>query len=105
MIKLLENAKKITVKEGKITASAIVDGFEFVGVAKLKDGDTSNELEATRIAEAKMERKYHKFEKRGLMFKKEMLEDMLEQVNAEIAKTENRIYNCDKHSKDICNRL
>lgn len=52
-----------------------------------------------------MERKYHKFEKRGLMFKKEMLEDMLEQVNAEIAKTENRIYNCDKHIKDICDRL
>lgn len=105
MIKLLEKAKKIIVKDDKITASAIVDGFEFVGIARLRNGEVSNELEATRIAEAKMERKYHKFEKRGLMFKKEMLEDMLEQVNAEIAKTENRIYNCDKHIKDICDRL
>lgn len=105
MIKLLEKVKEITVEDGRITAYANVDGFDFIGIARLKDGDTSNELEATRIAEAKMERKYHKFEKRGLMFKKEMLEDMLEQVNAEIAKTENRIYNCDKHIKDICDRL
>ena len=110
MIKFLEDNKTVEVEDGKITASVTImngcGGHEtFEGVATLKKGDTSNELEATRIAEAKMERKYYKASKRFYKEKLEMLKKLVSETEDQIAKIENRIYNCDKHIKDICDRL
>lgn len=109
MIKFLEDNKTVKVEDGKITASINmkVCGRDevFEGVATLKEGDTSNELEATRIAEAKMERKYYKASKRFYKEKLEMLKKLVSETEDQIAKIENRIYNCDKHIKDICDRL
>lgn len=109
MIKFLEDNKTVKVEDGKITASINmkVCGRDevFKGVATLKEGDTSNELEATRIAEAKMERKYYKASKRFYKEKLEMLKKLVSETEDQIAKIENRIYNCDKHIKDICDRL
>lgn len=109
MIKFLEDNKTIKVEDGKITASVNmkVCGRDevFEGVATLKEGDTSNELEATRIAEAKMERRYYKASKRFYKEKLKLLMEVVADTENQIAKIENRIYNCDKHIKDICDRL
>lgn len=113
MIKFLEDNKTIKVEDGKITASVEVKVYDkhevrhevLEGVATLKEGDTSNELEATRIAEAKMERRYYKVSKRFYKEKLKLLMEEVAETENQIAKIENRIYNCDKHIKDICDRL
>ena len=112
MLKYLEENKKTVIENGRIISSVEIPNWEepdkfikFVGVATLKNGDANKVLEASRIAEAKMERKVYKYQRKILREQRKMIDELLKENINEMAKTENRINNCDKHIKDICDRL
>lgn len=127
MIKVLEHAKKVTIESGKITVSAEI-GYEsfaecgkdrdnhsmffqnkapitFSGTAILKDGDTSNEVEAERIAEAKMERAYYKYIKKCQKSKIKKYTELLNKLTVGIRRTETNITKTNSHIEEICKRL
>lgn len=84
---------------------ALEKNVTFVGVARRKDGDENNEIEATRIAEAKMERSFYKFIRSK---QKRYVEDSklyLKTIEEELEQTNRTLTRIDKHIKDICNRL
>ncbi len=132
MIKVLEENKKIKVETGRIIVSATItydcfenlkdknghaicflgcddeeyeNGITFTGIATLKDTDTSNELEATRIAETKMERSYYKFIRRYQKKIIKIASKNLEFYKKSLANTEDNIKKTNSHIKSICERL
>lgn len=131
MINILEKYKKITIKKGEITVSVTIntDRLEeykneeikdlfatdelfarygiktFTGTAFLKDGDENNELEATRIAEAKMERQYYKYIKKLQKRKIKNITSLLNNLQNALAKTETNIEKTNSHIEEICERL
>lgn len=132
MIKVLEENKKIKVEAGRIIVSATItydcfenlkdknghaicflgcddeeyeNGITFTGIATLKDADTSNELEATRIAETKMERSYYKFIRRYQKKIIEIASKNLEFYKKSLANTEDNIKKTNTHIESICERL
>ena len=126
MIEVLEKNKNVTMLGNCIRVSALVSikSFEtvkdkprharyfaehhmlFVGVATLRDGDTSNELEAKRIAEAKMERAYYKHIKRC---QREVMRDCIHTFNQTaidlMEDTEKNLSHINTHIKAIVDRL
>lgn len=132
MIKVLEENKKIKVETGRIIVSATItyncfenlkdknghsicffgndeeeyrNGITFTGIATLRNGDTSNELEATRIAETKMERSYYKYIRR---YQKNMIKGASERLaffKKALANSEDNIKKANSHIEAICERL
>lgn len=132
MIKVLEENKKIKIEAGRIIVSATItydcfenlkdknghaicflgcddeeyeNGITFTGIATLKDTDTSNELEATRIAETKMERSYYKFIRRYQKKIIKIASKNLEFYKKSLANTEDNIKKTNTHIESICERL
>lgn len=124
MIKVLEKNKNVVIEDGKITVSAVISigsfngcdkdnhsmfftmfPVKFVGVATLKDGDTNNEVEATRIAESKMERAYYRYIKNC---QKECIKNctnILNKMTKALTRTETNIKKTNSHIEEICKRL
>lgn len=132
MIKVLEENKKIKVEDKKIIVSANItydcfenlkdknnhaicffgsdeeeykNGITFIGIANLKDTDTSNELEATRIAETKMERSYYKYIKRCQKDIVKYTSKRLAFFKKALANSEDNIKKANSHIEAICERL
>lgn len=126
MIKILEEKKRITVNDNNITVTAkislndliytnpefipyfcmiMISDVEFTGIAHLHEGDESNVLEATRIAEAKMERKFYQFVKRSQKKLINQYLPFLDIVKKDSKKTDKALTRIDEHIKEICNRL
>lgn len=77
----------------------------FVGKAVLKEGDTDNIKVATKIAECKMERQYHKFLKSEAKDEIRKLKQKLNEAKLTVVK-ENKIINkITKHITDIVEEM
>lgn len=127
MLKVLELNKKIIIEEGKITVSSEIkrESFAecgrdrdnhslffssskpvtFTGIAVLQDGDESNEIEAERIAETKMERAYYKYIKKCQKNNIKNYTESLNKLTAALTRTETNIRKTNSHIEEICQRL
>lgn len=127
MLKVLEHAKKVTIENGKIIVSSEIkhESFAecgrdrdnhsmffslskpitFTGTAILKDGDESNEVEAERIAEAKMERAYYKYIKKCQKNSIKSFTESLNRLTEALTRTETNIRKTNSHIEEICKRL
>lgn len=125
MIKVLEDNKKIIKAKEKnwiiVTAKIDMSCFTgkdkdahapffalpktFKGVAKLKDGDSNNEVEAIRIAESKMERAYYKYIRKCQKELIESIEKYSEYMHGCLTRTERNISHANSHIEEICSRL
>lgn len=127
MIKILEENKEIFRDEEnkciKVTATINAASFvmmsdrdkhslffdakpiTFEGIARLKEGDADNEVEAIRIAESKMERNYYKYIKRSQIYLIKETEAFSERIKKSLAKSEMNISKANSHIEEICSRL
>lgn len=125
MLEILEKHKKIKIFDDKIMISAMLchDDFKDVkdkhnhkryfkndhilitSVTKLHPGHKSNDLEAIRIGEAKLERNYYRYIRKC---QKNAIKQATKTINIttnDLAKTDRVIQHINIHITDICNRL
>lgn len=124
MTHVLLNNKRVDILRDQVIVSSYVDsecfdnpydvssparlffeGETFIGVARLKDGDTDNVREAVHIAESKMERQYYRFIASRLKKEKREVTASLEKIDKVITKAERNIESCTRHIKDIAKNM
>jgi hypothetical protein len=123
MIKVLEENKTVVTEDRSIRVFAKInsDSFKgrdrdnhskfftetviFEGKAVLKDGDADNKVEATRIAEGKMERSYYKYIRACQKLVLKEATKLIEDTTAALARTERNVSKTNSHIEEICTRL
>lgn len=126
MLEILEKHKKIKHFENTIMISVMLSKSNFNNIkdkhnhkryfkddehilitsaVKLRPNNKSNVLEATRIAEAKLERNYYRYIRKC---QKDTIKQATKTINItvnDLAKTNRVIQHINIHILDICNRL